>query len=101
MSPAQIANIKNTDLAGWMNKNRKLLNDIYPAKHTIDNDYLQQNKMVVERQLLYAGIKLDAVLESLFKVPDTRVITPLKVETISAADAERYLSLIHISEPTR
>jgi hypothetical protein len=91
MSPAQIANIKNTDFAGWMNKNRKLLDDIYPAKHTIDNDYLQQNKMVVERQLLYAGIKLDAVLESLFKIPDTRVITPLKVETISAADAERYI----------
>ena len=91
MSSAQVANIKNTDFVGWMNKNRKLLDDVYPAKHTIDNDYLQKNKMVVERQLLYAGIKLDAVLETLFKVPDTRVIIQSKVEKISAADAVRYI----------
>ena len=45
----------------------------------------------MERQLLYAGIKLDAVLEALFKVPDTRVITQSKVEKISAADAEKYI----------
>ncbi len=91
MSTAQIANIKNTSFVGWMNENRKLLAGIYPAKHTIDNDYLQQNKMVVERQLLYAGIKLDAVLESRFATADNRVITQTKVEKISAADAEKYI----------
>ena len=91
MSPAQIANIRNRSFVGWMNENRKLLVGIYPAKHTIDNDYLQQNKAVVERQLLYAGIKLDAVLESLFTTTDNRVITQSKVEKISAADAEKYI----------
>ena len=91
MSTAQIANIRNTSFVGWMNETRKLLVGIYPAKHTIDDGYLQQNKIVVERQLLYAGIKLDAVLESLFTTPDSRVITQTKVEKISVADAEKYI----------
>jgi len=91
MSTAQIAAIGNTSFVGWMNENRKLLDGIYPAGHKIDESYLQKNKSVVEKQLLYAGIKLDAVLESLFKDPDTRVITESKVEKISAGDAENYI----------
>ncbi len=66
LQPTQIAYIKNTDFVGWMNENRKLLDEIYPANHQIDNDYLVRNKVVVETQLLYAGIKLDGVLENVF-----------------------------------
>jgi S1/P1 Nuclease len=49
LSPAEKAHIRNTDFVGWLSENRKLLNDIYPATHKIDNDYLQKNKSVVER----------------------------------------------------
>ena len=74
-----------------MNENRKLLDDIYPATHKIDNDYLSKNKSVVERQLLYAGIKLAAVLESLFSSPDNRAITQSKVEKMAVEDAAKYI----------
>jgi len=92
LSPAQKANIRSINFVGWMNENRKLLEDIYPANHKIDNDYLQKNKNVVEKQLLYSGIKLAAVLESLFTAPDNRVVNAsLNVEKISAGDAENYI----------
>lgn len=63
LSPAQIANIKNTDFVGSMTENRKLLDSIYPEDHKVDDDYLLRNKIVVEKQLTYAGIKLAAILE--------------------------------------
>jgi S1/P1 Nuclease len=91
LSTAQKASIRNTDFVGWMNENRKLLDDIYPANHKIDNGYLEKNKSVVEKQLLYAGIKLAGVLETFFSEPYTRVIQLSKVETISASDAEKYI----------
>lgn len=91
MSTARIAAIGNTSFVGWMDENRKLLDGIYPAGHKIDESYLQKNTKVIEKQLLYSGIKLAAVLESLFTAPDNRVIkASLKVEKISAGDAENY-----------
>jgi hypothetical protein len=45
----------------------------------------------VERQLLYAGIKLAAVLESLFSSSDNRVITQTKAEKIAVEDASKYI----------
>ena len=75
-----------------MYENRKLLTDIYPSNHKFDDNYLQKNKTVVERQLLYAGIKLSAVLESLFSHVDNRVIaTPAPLTKISAEDAGKYI----------
>jgi S1/P1 Nuclease len=92
LSPSEITKIRNTDFVGWMNENRKLLDGIYPAGHKIDDSYLQKNKIVVEKQLLYAGIKLAAVLESLFTAPDNRVVTtPTNVIKITAEDAEKYI----------
>lgn len=91
LSGTQIAYIKNAGFEKLMNDNRKLLDQLYPAGHTIDNNYLHKNKLIVERQLVYAGIKLDAVLETLFYSPDTRLITQAKVEKISASDAAKYI----------
>ena len=53
---------------------------------------MQKNKIVVERQLLYAGIKLSAVLEQLFSHPDNRVVAkPEPLIKISAEDAAKYI----------
>lgn len=70
LSLAQIANIKNTDFIGLMTENRKLLDYIYPIDHKVDDVYLQTNKIFVERQLVYAGIKLAAILERDFGTGD-------------------------------
>ena len=91
LSPARISQIKKTSFVEWMFQNRKLLYQIYPPGHKIDNSYLEKNKRIVEWQLVYAGIKLDAVLEPLFSTPDKRVIIQPKIETISAADAVNYI----------
>src|ERR1017187_10508918 len=91
LSPSRISQIKKTSFIEWMYQNRKLLSQIYPPGHKIDITYLEKNKRIVEWQLVYAGIKLDAVLEVLFSTPDKRVITQPKIETISAADAGNYI----------
>jgi len=91
LSPAEKNKFRNADFLGWMYENRQLLDGIYPTSHRIDNDYLNKNKGVVERQLLYSGIKLVAVLESLFTTADNRVISQTKVEKIAVEDAEKYI----------
>jgi hypothetical protein len=91
LSPARIAQIKKTSFIEWMYETRKLLDQIYPPGHKIESRYLEKNKRIVEWQLVYAGIKLDAVLESLFSAPDKRVIIQPKVETILAEDAGNYI----------
>ena len=91
LSPARISQIKKTSFVEWMYQNRKLLDQAYPPGHKIDNLYLEKNKRIVEWQLVYAGINLDNVLETLFSNPDNRVITQPKIETISAADAMNYI----------
>jgi hypothetical protein len=92
LSPVRISQIKKTSFIEWMYLNRKLLNQIYPIGHKIDSRYLEKNKRIVEWQLVYAGIKLDAVLEALFSTSDKRVISQPKIETISAADAMNYIA---------
>ena len=75
-----------------MNENRKLLDGIYPSGHKIEDAYLQKNKIIVEKQLLYAGIKLAAVLELLFTAPDKRLVTAQSnVVKIAAEDAGKYI----------
>jgi hypothetical protein len=91
LSPYQISQIKKTSFVTWMYENRILLDQIYPNGHKIDNSYLEKNKRIVEWQLVYAGMKLDAVLESLFSARDKRAKSQPKVETISAADAGNYI----------
>src|SRR5665213_1384183 len=62
LSPARISQIKKTSFVEWMYQDRKLLYQIYPPGHKIDNSYLEKNKRIVEWQLVYAGIKLDAAV---------------------------------------
>lgn len=56
----------------WMKDSRQLLNRIYNFKNdTINEAYVTRNKIVIKRQLLYAGIRLAATLDNLFKPPTT------------------------------
>lgn len=66
LSASEINHIRNASFTELMYENKKLLTDLYPSSHKIDDSYLQKNKIKVERQLLYAGIKLAAVSELLF-----------------------------------
>jgi hypothetical protein len=52
----------------WMLQSRSLLNHVYDFKdNSLDRAYADKNKMIVEDQLLIAGIRLSTVLESIFR----------------------------------
>ncbi len=59
--------VKSVDFMKWMNESRLLLPEVYNFKgYQIDDAYLNKNKIVVEQQLLLAGLRLAAVLNKLF-----------------------------------
>jgi len=92
LSPAAVSDIGNMDFVGWTTENRKLLDEMYPQGHQIDDAYLQNNKVVVEKQLLFAGVKLAATLTTLFNASDDRAMAaPSTIEKIDAAEAEKYI----------
>ncbi len=92
LSASEINHIRNASFVELMYENRKLLADIYPSSHKIEDNYLQKNKIIVERQLLYGGIKLAAVLEQLFSHPDNRVAVKQEpLIKIRAEDAAKYI----------
>lgn len=66
--------VKSTDPRKWMTDSRKLLPRAYAfemknGEPYIDSAYIKRNKIVIKRQLVYAGIRLAATLESLFSEP--------------------------------
>ena len=66
----QLDAIKVSDPVAWLHQSRGLLDRVYNFKDgAIDNAYILRNKVVVEKQILYAGIRLAATLEEVFKVP--------------------------------
>ena len=63
----QIETIKAINVVNWMNSSRVYLNDVYNfTNNTIDKDYCQRNKTIIEKQLVFAGIRLAAILEKTF-----------------------------------
>lgn len=72
LTDEKIDAIKTIDPEAWMKDSRQLLGRIYNFKNdTINAAYVNRNKVVVKRQLLYAGIRLAATLDNLFKTPTT------------------------------
>ncbi len=62
--------VKSVDFMFWMNESRLLLPGVYDfAGYNLDDAYLNKNKVVVEKQLLLAGLRLAAVLNKLFYTP--------------------------------
>lgn len=67
LSQEEITRIKKIDVLNWMNKSRLLLDSVYTfSGNTIDDTYARNSKMIIEKQLLYAGIRLASILEDIF-----------------------------------
>jgi hypothetical protein len=51
-----------------MNDSRNLLDQVYGFNgHILDEQYMQRMKPIVEKRLVYAGIRLGAILDKYFK----------------------------------
>ena len=52
----------------WMQQSRALLDTIYNFQNGfIDQDYVERNTPVIEKQLLFAGLRLASILRETFK----------------------------------
>lgn len=59
--------IQNNSVEVWMNEARTLLPEVYNFDKKIKQDYADKNKIVIEKQLVKAGIRLAMVLNQTFK----------------------------------
>jgi DNA/RNA endonuclease G (NUC1) len=67
LSEEQKDHIRIIDPVVWMKDSRRLLDKVYTYENkTIDQDYVTRNAKVIEKQVLYAGMRLAATLESIF-----------------------------------
>ena len=65
-TPDQINDIQHIDLLSWMNESRSYLVEVYNFKDgKITKEYLDKNMVVVEKQLLLAGLRLASVLKEI------------------------------------
>ncbi|GAB4093295.1 S1/P1 nuclease [Flaviaesturariibacter terrae] len=66
-TPEKADSVRNAGLMSWMNESRTLLPQVYAFNgERIDKTYCEQNKAIVEQQLLTAGLRLARVLERAF-----------------------------------
>ncbi len=67
MDSETIANISKINELKWMYESRSLLDTVYSFKDNfLDKAYVDQNAEVIKKQLLVAGLRLAAVLKSIF-----------------------------------
>jgi len=56
------------NIDNWMKQPRSQLNNVYNFKDgTIDEAYIKKNKVIVEDEIAIAGLRLSAILKSVFK----------------------------------
>lgn len=68
LSSSDLANIKKINELQWFKESRAIMPGAYNFKNSLlDKTYIFNNKTIIERQMLVAGIRLAAVLEELFK----------------------------------
>lgn len=66
----QMDGIKEINPVTWLTQSRAQLEHVYAfSGGVIDNAYVAKNKTIVEKQVLYAGIRLATTLEDIFKEP--------------------------------
>jgi len=67
LTPAQIKSTKTIDLMQWMNDSRVLLDKVYSINDkTLTQEYINQNKEIVEQQLAIGGLRLATILNEIF-----------------------------------
>ena len=59
--------IQTNSVEVWMQESRELLAEVYGFKTAIKQDYIDKNKLVIEKQLVRAGMRLGMVLQQTFK----------------------------------
>ncbi len=68
LSREQLDGIQQIKPMQWLNQSRSLLDDVYSYKdNLIDKDYVDRSVVVIEDQILKAGLRLAAVLNKVFK----------------------------------
>jgi len=67
-TPEKTDSTRRINVLFWMKQSRSYLTAIYDFKDgTLNPAYVQQNVLVIENQLVRGGLRLAAVLESIFK----------------------------------
>lgn len=95
---AETEKISRINLIDWMNDSRSLLDEVYGFNgHTLDEKYMTRMKPVVENRLVYAGIRLGAILQKYFKNTSFKsYISDLEISSdtphIEAVDAPKYIN---------
>ncbi|XZF14530.1 S1/P1 nuclease [Chitinophagaceae bacterium MMS25-I14] len=95
MTEAQKAAIGNIDIVAWMNESRSLLDKVYAFNgNTIDEAYCIRNRPIIEQQLVYAGIRLAALLNEAFGTGTVQVAAAKPVPadgTVTPDDAINHI----------
>ena len=64
----EIKEIEKINLMSWMKQSRSLLDSVYNFQDGfIDQNYVDRNTIVIEKQILIAGLRLASVLRETFK----------------------------------
>jgi hypothetical protein len=65
---AEFSQIKKIDVISWANQSRSNLDGIYNNNgHKVDDIYIDKNYVIIQEQILKAGIRLSSVLKNIFK----------------------------------
>lgn len=65
---AEFSQIEKIDVISWANQSRSYLGTIYRTDgHTVNEVYIDKNYLIIQEQILDAGIRLSSVLKDIFK----------------------------------
>ncbi len=65
---AKIASTNKIDELKWMYQSRSYLDTVYSFKDNfLDKNYIDSNAQIIKTQLLYAGLRLAAIIKEVFK----------------------------------
>ena len=66
-SSNEIKQIQKIDVLAWMNSSRSLLDSVYNFQNLVlPNDYVDKAVPLIEKQLLFGGLRLAAILNEVF-----------------------------------
>ena len=67
-TPQEVDTIKKIQVLRWMYQSRSYLDSVYDFKNGyLDQPYIERSKVIIQKQLVIAGIRLAAVLTEVFK----------------------------------
>ncbi len=92
LTPQQLQQVKTIDIVAWYNESRALLDSVYDFPgFTLSKSYINKNKILTEHRLLYAGIRLAAMLDTLLPQEKPKTAVSSLPNSISADSAVNYV----------